>query len=203
MKNIIYVLMLQLCLTSCKQSTKVQSGNINSKDSSQKIVGNFQTQKRFNELKKLLFIEEDSLRDINFFNQKFEQVRSQGKFLAENDYDNQTENIFIREYSIMISDSIEIRVLQKQSKIPEYIYTYQDKPFKMNNFYGEMFSRDSDIFFVFDNRKCYKISENKYLMREQPMSWCGLTNQFDIFQIFDLEKMEMIQFADRDDKLPK
>lgn len=201
MKNILYVLIVQLFLISCNHSRTIESNDKESKDTLQKIDGNLQTEKRFNDLKKSLVIEEDSLRNINFFNQKLKQVKCSGKFLAENDYDNQTENIFIREYSIMISDSIEIRALQKQSKIPEYIYTHNNKPFKVRNFYGEMFSSNSDIFFVFDNRRCYEISENKYLMREQPMHWCGLANQFDIFQIVDLEKMEMIQYADRDDKL--
>lgn len=201
MKYIICFLLLQFSLTSCDGSKEKKSNTEKPREIPHIIDGNIQTEKRFNEFKKILIVEEDSLRNINFLNQQFREVKCEGNFLAENDYDDQTENIFIREYSIMISDSVEVRVLQKQSKIPEYIYTYQNKPFKVKNFYGEMFSRNSDIFFVFDSRKCYKIADNKYLMREQPMRWCGLANQFDIFQIIDLQKMEMIQFADRDSKL--
>lgn len=201
MKYIIYLLTLQFFLLSCNNSKTEKNKIHNLKEISQKQNGNLKTEERFLNFKKKLIVEDDSLRDTNFFNQKFKEVKCKCKFISENDFENQTENYFIREYSIMISDSIEIKVLQKQEKISDYIYTYKNKLFKVKNFYGEMFSKNSDLFFTFENRKCYRISKNQFLMREQPMMWSGLANQFDVFQIINLDKLEMLQFVDKDNKL--
>jgi hypothetical protein len=201
MKHIFYILLILISLVSCEKSKEINLNTGKPRQISRSIIGNPQTKKRFDQLKKALIIEEDSLRKINFLNQRFKEIKCKRKILVESEYENQIENTFIQEYSIMISDSIEIKVLQKKKKLTEYIYTYRDKPFKIKNYYGEMFVRDSDIFFAFDTRRYYKITEDKYLMREQPMRWCGLANQFDMFQIIDLNKMEMTQFADRDSRL--
>ena len=129
MKTILYIYIFLFSLVSCDNSKQKESITEKPNDVAQKIVGNLQTVKRFEELRKILIVEEDSLRNIDFFNQHFTEVNCKSKFLADNDYDNETDSIFIREYSIVISDSIEIKALQKQSKILEYIYTYKDKPF--------------------------------------------------------------------------
>jgi hypothetical protein len=123
------------------------------------------------------------------------------KFIVKNDFNNEKENYFIREYEITFLDTLKINILQKQNKLPEYIYLYKNKSFKIKYYYGEMYGSNSSIFFSFTNRQCYKISSTKFLMREQPSTWCGLANQFDFFQIFDLQKMEIIQFVDKDEKL--
>jgi hypothetical protein len=120
------------------------------------------------------------------------------KFLSENDFEN--EESFIREYEIKISDTLLINVLRKQKKgnLYDYVYLYKGKNFNVINYYGEMFTRKSELYFDFESRKAYKISNNKLLLREQPSTWCGLANQMDFFQIVDLKNMEIAQFVDYD-----
>jgi hypothetical protein len=192
MKPLIYFLVFSITLFSCNR--KYNEIELS------KSFGNNETEKRFESLHDGQIIRDDSLRKIDFLNRKFLKLNSKSTFLSENDFDN-GKGIFFREYSIKISDTIEIRVLQKQGKISEYVYIYKNKQFKIINYYGEMFSKNSDLFFDFASRKCYQIANNKYLMREQPIRWCGLANQFDFFQIADLDKMEIIQFADYDNKM--
>jgi len=203
MKLIFYTFILSIVLCSCEKKIDAEKKIEISKEKKNQwseSFGNEETEKRFNYFHGIQIVREDSLRKLNFLNQKISKLNSNSKPIVENDFDN-GKGAFFREFSIKISDTIEIKALQKSDHITEYIYTYNDKPFNIVNYYGEMFWKNSDISFDFDTRECYRVTTNKYLMREQPTRWCGLANQFDIFQIVDLDKMEMIQFADYDNKL--
>jgi hypothetical protein len=155
-----------------------------------------QTEIRFRTAKNNEIITNDTL-DKPFHLETLKELKCETKFM-NNDYEN--EEYFIREYEIKISDTLIIIGLQKQGKRNklEYIYFYKGRNFNIRNYYSEMFSRKSELFFDFETRKAYKISNNKILLREQPSTWCGLANQMDFFQIVDLEKMEIAQFVDYD-----
>ena len=199
--KISWLFIISVILISCQENKKT---NLNLKaETKSKIVkaiyGNFETDRRFNYFKKNSITINDSLKDRNFFNQKIKMIDCKSKFIEDNDFTNDKKDYFIREYEITFFDTLKINVLQRQNKISEYIFLYKGKPFKIRNFFGEMFSSNSDLFFNFASRQCYIISNSKFIMREQPMGWCGLANQFDFFQIIDLDKMEIIQFAEKDE----
>jgi hypothetical protein len=161
------------------------------------VSGNIKTEIRFRNAKQNETVKDDSL-TIPFRFNKLKELQCKTKFLSENDFEN--EESFIREYEIKISDTLLINVLRKQKKgnLYDYVYLYKGKNFNVINYYGEMFTRKSELYFDFESRKAYKITNNKLLLREQPSTWCGLANQMDFFQIVDLKNMEIAQFVDYD-----
>jgi len=190
-----YYLSLVVLIWSCQ---KVQAPDLNTEDHlNSKVFGNSKTEIRFRNAKQNEMVKKDTL-STHFSYEKLKELKCQTRFLAENDYEN--EEYFIREYEIKIVDTLLLNVLQKQSKsnVCDYVYFYKDKHFNVKNYYGGMFSRKANFFFDFENRKAYKISDDKLLLREQPSTWCGLANQMDFFQIVDLKNMEISQFTDYD-----
>jgi hypothetical protein len=161
------------------------------------VSGNAKTEIRFRNTKQNEIVRDDSLL-THFSFTNLRELPCKTTFLAENDFEN--ENTFIREYEIMIADTLRLTVLKKQSKgnVYDYLYLYQGKNFTVINYFGEMFSKKSELNFDFESKKAYKISKDKLLLREQPSTWCGLANQFDFFQVVDLKKMELSQFVDYD-----
>jgi hypothetical protein len=189
----VYLLLFVIAI-SCQKRHDIEDNK--NADLNPKVTENVQTEIRFRTAKNNEIIRNDTL--IKHFNfESLEELKCETKFLNK-DYEN--EEYFIREYEIKICDTLFISALQKQSKKNkfEYVYFYKGKNFNITNYYGEMFSRKSELFFDFETRKAYKISNNKILLREQPSTWCGLANQMDFFQIVDLEKMEIAQFVDYD-----
>jgi hypothetical protein len=191
----IYYLLVFILITSCQ---KGKAPELNTEKNSQvNESGNAKTQLRFRNAKQNEVVKDDSLlAHFSFTNLK--ELPCETKFLAENDYEN--EKVFIREYEIKIADTLLLTVLKKQSKgnVYDYVYLYQGKNFTVINYFGEMFSKKSELNFDFESRKAYKISKDKLLLREQPSTWSGLANQFDFFQVVDLKNMELSQFVDYD-----
>lgn len=199
MKNNLLLFLIPLFFSSCEKKPEQSVKQTAKKETTvdeEKIYGDPQLNERYN---KLQLSEEvnDSLKGHDFFNHTFKNVSC--KCRIKKDYDNDIEGFSIRETEILIKDKINLSVLHKTGE--KYIYTYNDKPFKIKNYFGTLFVSDSDIDYFFENRECYEISETQFLMREQPSRWCGLANQYDMYQIVDLNKMEMVQFAERDDQL--
>jgi hypothetical protein len=190
-----YSFILLVLIASC-QKGKVAELN-KEKKLAVKVSGNAQTELRFRQAKQNEIVREDTLLS-HFSFDKLKQLPCDAKFLSENDFE--SKECFIREYEIKISDTILINVLKKEGKgnVCDYVYFYNGKHFNIINYFGEMFSRKSDLNFDFESRKAYRISKNKLMLREQPSTWCGLANQFDFFQVVDLKKLEIAQFADYD-----
>lgn len=199
MKHILVLVLAFQLFSSCEKKTATpvkQTATSETKTAKEEIYGNLQLNEDYNLLSKNE-VTNDSLKGRDFFNHNFKEVTC--KCSIHRDYYNDIDNYMIRETEILIDNKIKISVFYKSKE--DYIYTYNGKPFKIKNYYGTMFHSDSDNNFFFDTRECYMISKTKFLMREQPSDWCGLANQYEIYQMVDLEKMEMIQFAERDDKI--
>lgn len=199
MKKILFFTIVIQILFSCEKKIEINKKQTIKKDSNitiEKIYGDLQLNKKYNSLPKVEIFN-DSLSGNNFLNQNFKKVKCE--CIIKSDYYDDVEKFMIRETEILIQDKIKLSVFYKSEQ--KYIYVYNHIPLKIKNYYGEMYNSDSDINFFFDNRDCYEISKSKFLMREQPSRWSGLANQYDIYQIVDLDKMELIQFAERDDKV--
>lgn len=199
MKHILLVVLAFQLFSSCEKKTATPVKQViktETKTEKKEIYGNLQLNEDYNLLPKEEMVN-DSLKGHDFLNHNFKEVTC--KCSIKRDYYNDIDGFMIREIEILIDNKIKLSVFYKSNE--DYIYTYNGKPFKIKNYYGTMFHSDSDNNFFFDYRECYLISKNKFIMREQPSDWCGLANQFDIYQMVDLEKMEMIQFAERDDKI--
>ncbi|MCF6129083.1 hypothetical protein L1S35_05310 [Flavobacterium sp. AS60] len=191
----IYYFLLFVLIASCQ---KGQSPELNKeKNLEVNVSGNAKTELRFRNAKQNETVKDDSL-TTHFKFDKLKELQCKTKFLSENDFEN--EESFIREYEIKISDTLLINVLREQRKgnVYDYVYFYKGKNFNVINYYGKMFSRKSELYFDFESRQAYKISNDKLLLREQPSTWCGLANQMDFFQIVDLKNMEISQFVDYD-----
>jgi hypothetical protein len=197
MKNILFFIVVIQVLFSCKR--KIEDNQIDQKDkitTNEEIYGDSELNKIYNSLSNVEVIN-DSLKGNNFFNQILDKVSC--KCNIKRDYGNDIENLMIRETEILIKNKIKLSAFRKNEE--KYIFTYNGTPFKVKNYFDERYNSDSEIHFFFDTRECYEISKNKYLMREQPSSWCGIANQYEFYQIVDLDKMELIQFVERDDRI--
>ncbi|HKX85384.1 MAG TPA: hypothetical protein VJL37_01840 [Flavobacterium sp.] len=75
---------------------------------------------------------------------------------------------------------------------------FNKKPYTIRKLFGEMFNKASDIYFHYDSGKLYQLKNGNYLYVEQPERWSGSANQFDLYQLFDVQKKEVIQFAEKD-----
>lgn len=80
-----------------------------------------------------------------------------------------------------------------------FISVVNGKLFNVRKLLGEMFVKESEIYFHYDTGKMYKLSDGNILFVEQPASWCGRANVFDCYQYFDLKKKEIIQFIEKDE----
>lgn len=157
------------------------------------------TYQKFQRFEKELVVEHDSLKE-NLIPALLTKVDCVVALQPGSDFESR-EGFYLKEYVISIGDTLRIDVMERQDTLCRYIYSYRGTPFRMRNFYGEMYERDAELCFHFDTRECYLISGNSYLMREQPSRWSGLANQYDFYQIIDLQKMEILQFAALDSSI--
>jgi hypothetical protein len=105
-------------------------------------------------------------------------------------------------YSIKLKleNGIEIEFIQDNTDSKSTLITLvNDKLFSVRKLFGEMFSKESEIYFHYDSGDFYKLSNGNILFVEQPASWCGTANVFDCYQYFDLQKKEIIQFIEKDE----
>jgi hypothetical protein len=79
-----------------------------------------------------------------------------------------------------------------------FITVVNHKLFSIKKLLGEMFDKESEIYFHYDTGKMYKLSDGNILFVEQPESWNGEANSFDCYQYFDLKKKEITQFIEKD-----
>lgn len=104
---------------------------------------------------------------------------------------------YYREKAFTINDTLTLNIIEKQDKGSQYIYFYKGRPFEVINYTSGEFTPDAGYHFFLEDRDCWQLARNKYLMGETPSGWCGTILQFEFYQVVDFDKMEIIQFIDK------
>lgn len=108
------------------------------------------------------------------------------------------EDIYSRK--LKLENGIVIEFMEDNSNSKNAFITVVDhKLFSIKKLLGEMFVKESEIYFHYDAGKIYKLSNGNILFVEQPASWSGRATIFDCYQYFDLKKREIIQFIEKDE----
>jgi len=107
-----------------------------------------------------------------------------------------SQDIYSRE--IILDNGMEISFMDDNNSKNKLLTVVNQRLFSLRKLFGEMFSRDSEMYFHYDGAKLYRLSDGNLLLVEQPSSWCGSANVFDFYQYFDLTEREIVQFVEKD-----
>lgn len=111
---------------------------------------------------------------------------------------------YYRSWEFIIENGVKIQFIEDSYNTKKHLLTLVDNDlYSVKKLFGEMFGRKSEIYFHYENGKMYLLTNGNFLYVEQPASWCGLANQFDFYQYFDLKKKELIQFVEKDTFIEK
>ncbi|GEM_PF-4640073 len=94
---------------------------------------------------------------------------------------------------LTLENNIIIEFINDQERI-----LINHKPVSIKKMYSGMYMKKSEIYFDYDGAEIYRLSDKKYVIVGQSGRWCGLANQFDIYQVFDIEKNELMIFSYKD-----
>lgn len=119
-----------------------------------------------------------------------------------NNLDFQLKTIYCANYyskTLVINKNMKIEFIENNDN-PNYnsLILINDELFTIKKLLGEMFVKNSEIYFHYDTGEMYEFENGDLLYVDQPGRWCGKANQFDFYQYFDLKNREIIQFVEKD-----
>jgi hypothetical protein len=110
------------------------------------------------------------------------------------------KQVHVYSRKLKLENGIVIEFMEDNSNSKNaFLTVVNDKLFSIKKLLGEMFVKESVVYFHYDSGKIYKLSDGNILFVEQPASWSGRANNFDCYQYFDLKKKEIIQFIEKDE----
>jgi hypothetical protein len=121
----------------------------------------------------------------------------------ESDY-YEDNSIYVQQITLKLTNGTNVEFLENQTKNKfETLIFYNKQQLKIEKLYGEMFSKESEIYFHYDTGKMYLLTNGNLLFVEQPAAWCGTANQFDFYQLIDIHNKRVVQFVEKDEFIKK
>lgn len=193
MKQLIFLTVIFLFLSCSKEQKHVAKTLALAENTA---YGNIKLKEKFEKYYPNIKTSWDSVSRQTFLKQPLNAVNCKANKRFDDFYD--YNNVYYRKKEFTINDTIVVTILEKQDKGSQYLYLCEGKPFNIINYTdGEFNTPKTDYHFFLEERECWQLSKNKYLMAETPSGWCGTILQFEFYQVFDLDKMEITQFVDK------
>lgn len=118
--------------------------------------------------------------------------------------DCERENEYYHAWEFRLEDGTQIQFVEDANEPEKPLLSWVNKElFSVKKMLGGMLKRKSRISFHYDTGKMFLLTNGNLLYKEQPATWCGLANQFDFYQYFDLKTKELVQFAEKDSFIEK
>jgi hypothetical protein len=191
MKKYTFILFLML-IASCSETEKEKMPSIATVE--RESYGNIHIKEQFEKHYPLVKVYEDSVTKQDFLLQPLKRVTCNANNSLNDFYG---DGPYYREKAFTINDTLTLNIIEKQDKGSQYIYFYKGRPFEVINYTSGESAPDAGYHFFLEDRDCWQLTRNKYLMAETPSGWCGTILQFEFYQVVDFDKMEIIQFIDK------
>lgn len=180
-------ILISLLILSCTN----KSNSVNKQNEISRFLGNKSLIEIYNDSEK--YVIEDSLMSIEN-TLKIKKAELMNYKLVEDYYED--EKIALKSEKYTLNDSSEIEIIIPNLNWQKSTYKMNNKPIKIvKRYYGNMLSKNSEIEFDYSSLEIYKLNKYIYILVGQPERWCGLANQFDLYQELNLERNQIRQFT--------
>jgi hypothetical protein len=185
----IFILICLLILSCTNKSNSVNKQS--KKNEISGILGNKNLIEIYSDSEK--YVIEDSLRSIEN-TLKIKKAELMNYKLVEDYYED--EKIVLKREKYILNDSSEIEIIIPNLNWQKATYKMNHKTIKtVKRYYGNMLSKNAEIEFYPSSLEIYKLNKYIYILVGQPERWCGLANQFDLYQEINLERNQIRQFT--------
>jgi len=183
-----------LALASCTQKQEIRIGPETVAQTDITAYGNINIKETFEKYYPQVRVTADSITQQDFLSQPLKQVACTIDNSLDDFYD---DSFYYRQKAFVINDSLTLTIIEKQDKGSRYVYLYKGRPFEIINYTNAEVTVEADFHFFLEDRDCWQLGPNKYLLAETPSAWCGTILQFEFYQVVDFDKMQITQFIDK------